>query len=152
MKDDVLSGIVLLFSLVAILAGAALLESWNKTRGILSAGALVSARVTGQEVREVSEALGPPNYNVNRVDHVFVRLEIPGPDGAAVAVWHDIGWVKQARPADSYQVRYQPHDPRQYRVVGSWDWPKFGTGILLGLLGLLGVAVVIWRLSTGTPY
>jgi hypothetical protein len=151
-KDDVLSGVLLFFGLVWMLAGAALLMSWNKTRGILSVGALVHARVTGQEVREVSEALGSPYHPVHRVNHLFVRLEIPCPDGGTMTVWHDIGAVNEARAADSYQVRYRPQAPRQYRVVGSRHWSKLGGGILFGLLGLLSVVVVIWRLSTGTHY
>jgi hypothetical protein len=151
-KDDVLSGVLLFFGLAWILAGAVLLASWNKTRGILSTGVLVHAPVSGQEVREVSESLGPPYYSVHRVNHVFVRLEIPGPDGGTIAAWHDIGTVKEARAADSYQVRYQPRAPRQYRVVGSREWSRLAGGALLCLLGLIGVVVVIWRLSTGTSY
>lgn len=152
MKDDVLSGVLLFFGLVWMLAGAALLESWRKTCGILSVGALVRARVAGQEVREVSETLGPPYYTVHRVNHLFVRLEIPRPDGGMMTAWHDIGAAKEARPADSYQVRYRPQAPQQYRVVGSRNWRELGVGTLLCLLGLLSVVVVIWRLSTGTHY
>lgn len=152
MKADVLSGVLLFFGLVWILAGAALLASWNKTRGILTAGALVHARVTGQEAREVGEALGPPYYMVNPVNHVFVRLEIPSPGGGMMAVWHDIGAENEARAADSYWVRYWPQAPQEYRVVGPPNWPKLGGGVLFCVLGLLCVVVVIWSLSTGTPY
>jgi hypothetical protein len=151
-KDDILSGVLLFFGLAFALGGAALLESWHTTRGILSAGVLVPARVVGQELREVSEALGPPYYTVRRVNHLFVRLEIPRPDGGTMTVWHDIGAANEARAADSYQVRYRPQAPQQYRVVGSRNWRELGVGTLLGLLGLLSVVVVIWRLSTGTHY
>jgi len=151
-KDDVLSGVLLFFGLAFTLGGAALLANWRETRGILKAGALVHARVAGQEVREVSESLGPPYYTVRRVNHLFVRLEIPRPDGGTMAVWHDIGAANQARAADSYQVRYRPQAPQRYRVVGARDWRDLGVGTLLGLLGLLSVVVVIWRLSTGTHY
>jgi hypothetical protein len=151
-NDDVLSGVMLFFSVILIAGGVVMLADWRTTRGLLGAGALVHALVTGQEVREVSESLGPPYYNVNRVGHLFVRLEIPSPDGGTVAVWHDIGAEREARPADRYLVRYRPQAPRQYRVVGSRYWPQLGSGTLFCLLGLLCLYEVIFRLSTGTHY
>ena len=127
---------MLFFSVILLVGGGVLLADWRATRGILGAGALVHALVTGQEAREVSESLGPPYYNVNRVNHLFVRLEIPSPDGGAIAVWHDIGGEREARPAERYLVRYRPQAPRQYRVVGSRYWPQLGSGTLFCLLGL----------------